>query len=122
MMELLENRVGGIEKALTTFDSRLGSALKDNVSSSQHDAGSSKDIGGQSDAVGAKDGEILIDEDALQSTNQPDNAADGIGIVPLTSREDCAFFGPSSVSQSRKVGLRVYTRAHSRLRISHFFV
>ena len=99
MMELLENRVGGIEKVLTTFDSRLGSALKNNVSSTQHGAGSSKDAE-QYDADGAKDGEILIDEDALQSTNQPDNAADGVGIVPLTSREDCAFFGPSSVSHS----------------------
>ena len=100
MMELLENRVGGIEKVLTTFDSRLGSALKNNVSSTEHGAGSSKDADGQDYTKGAKDGEILIDEDALQSTNQPDNAADGVGIVPLTSREDCAFFGPSSVSHS----------------------
>ncbi|KAK4502557.1 hypothetical protein PRZ48_005983 [Zasmidium cellare] len=87
----LEDRIGGIERMLTSFQQTLTTpAGREPVTPN------SRTSAPITPAQPGSESDITITEDAFQSSSQPEPASDGIGIVPMTSREDCAFFGPSS--------------------------
>lgn len=87
----LEDRIGGIERMLAGFQQTLAAATgREPVTPN------SRTSAPITPAQPGAEGDTTITEDAFQSSAQPGPATDGIGIVPLTSREDCAFFGPSS--------------------------
>lgn len=87
----LDDRIGGIERMLTSFQQTLAASTgREPVTPN------SRTSAPITPAQPVGDSDVTISEDAFQSSAQPGPAADGIGIVPLTSREDIAFFGPSS--------------------------
>lgn len=91
MVSGLEDRIGGIERMLTSFQQTLATSTgREPVTS---DSRTSAPI---TPAQPGVESDVTITEDAFQSSAQLGPAADGNGIVPLTSREDIAFFGPSS--------------------------
>ena len=88
MLGRLEDRIGGIERVLSQVEVQPGQV---------HGAPADPASRGPEPSVSSQpsaEHEIVIQDEAIQaSTSAENDDADGTGIVPLTSREDCAFFG-----------------------------